>query len=379
MSQFLGFGNGQDGEVTLSGTDSPIDSTFSGSSGSTSGTGGTGKSFAANDIVLIHQTRGSAAGQWEINQIATYDSGTGAFTLRFPLGATYSDSGADQAQIIKLPQYSKVTISGTFTAKAWDGDVGGILAFLCNGKVTISGTASAASKGYRGGISGPGSNQKGYQGEGTSGAGSQGVATANGNGGGAGMNGGTDKGQSAAGGGHASAASQGPRHFEFGDDGVTRSDGGGTAGTSDLITMCFGGGGGGGGHDSGGGSQAGDGGAGGGIVLIHGRIIEVSGAVTANGGNGEANADNHNGGGGGGAGGSIFLKGVTVTYGTNILTVAGGTGAWGCSMQHSNLATDGKEGRIRIEACTIPSGSSSPTASEQKGGFNFCGSAAQII
>lgn len=378
MAQFLGFGNGADGEATLSGTQSPVDSTFSGSSGSTSGTAAALKTFATNDIVLIHQTRGSAAGQWELNQIASYNDVSGAVTLRFPLGATYTDSGADQAQIIQLKQYSKVTISGTFTAKAWDGDVGGILAFLCSGQVTISGTATATGKGYRGGISGPGSNQTGYQGEGTAGAGSQGNSAANGNGGGAGMNGGTDKGQSAAGGGHASAASQGPRHFEFGDDGVTRSDGGGTAGTSNLVTMCFGGGGGGGGHDSGGGSQSGDGGAGGGIVIIFGKYIDVTGAINCNGNGGEANADNHNGGGGGGAGGSIFLKGQTVNYGTNILTVAGGVGAWGCSMQHSNLATDGKEGRIRVEGCVI-SGSSTVTASESEGGFSFCGSAVQII
>ena len=71
MAQFYNFGNGSDGAATLSGTDAPVDSSCSGTSATTS-LSATNGSFAANQVILIHQTRGSGVGQWEINIIQSY-------------------------------------------------------------------------------------------------------------------------------------------------------------------------------------------------------------------------------------------------------------------------------------------------------------------
>ena len=150
MTQFLNFGNSGDGVGNLSGTDAPIDSTFTGTGGTSSGTGQTGKSFAAGDLCIIHQSRNTNAGNWEMIQVATYSSVTGAFTFESDLDNTYTSG----AQIIKLKQYSSVNISSSFTVKAWNGSVGGILAFLCNGKTTI--TSSVIANGGQGSTGGNG-------------------------------------------------------------------------------------------------------------------------------------------------------------------------------------------------------------------------------
>ena len=66
--QFLGFGDGSDGDLVVSSntTDNPIDASCSGSSGSTS-LSATNTSFSAGQMVRIDQTRGTGAGNWEKN------------------------------------------------------------------------------------------------------------------------------------------------------------------------------------------------------------------------------------------------------------------------------------------------------------------------
>lgn len=50
------------------------------------------------DIVLIHQTRGNGAGQWELNKAAEDFTGSGTFTLQEPLQYTYvTNSGNERA------------------------------------------------------------------------------------------------------------------------------------------------------------------------------------------------------------------------------------------------------------------------------------------
>lgn len=170
------FGNGQDGALTISGniTDTPIDSACSGTSGSTS-LSANNANFAPGQAILIHQSQGVGAGQYERNVIQSYAPGT--ITLQNPLEYTYSTG----AQVLVLKQYTNVTISSgaTWTAKAWNGTTGGILAFLYNGTLSGSGRISADSCGFRG------SALTAYQGEGTAGPGSFSTAS-NGNGGGGG-------------------------------------------------------------------------------------------------------------------------------------------------------------------------------------------------
>lgn len=355
MAQFLGFGDGSDGAATLSGTDAPIDSSCSGTSGSTS-LSATNGSFAAGQIILIHQSRGSTAGNWEINQIGAYSAGT--ITTSLPLANTYTDSGADQAQVLVLKQYTSVTVSGTFSAKAWDGNVGGILGFLASGKVTVTGKIEAGDLGAGEGYSTVnqgfmGATTQGGQGEGTVGTRNSvnGAANGSGGGGGAGAQGG------GAGGGNATAGTNGAV-----GSGTAGGTGGLSSGSSDLTTMTFGGGGG------RGGAASGEGGYGGGIIIIYADQIDCSaGTIEAQGSDGQVGAS-PGAGGGGGAGGSIFIKTKNGTIGTNKIIAKGGNGGAGGG---GGAGGAGSDGRIRIEACSL-SGSSNPSASEQLGGHSFC-------
>ena len=130
----IGFGNGADGVAVLTGTDAPIDSAAVGTAAATS-LSATNPSFAAGQIILVIQMQGTNAGKAELNRISSYVAGT--ITTTRPLAYTYSCTGNDKAQVIVVPQHSKITMSGSFTGKAWDGTVGGIIAKFCNGEATI--------------------------------------------------------------------------------------------------------------------------------------------------------------------------------------------------------------------------------------------------
>lgn len=385
MAQFFNFGSGSDGVWTPgTTTHAPTDASCSGTSGSHT-LSATNASFASGQIILIHQTRGTGAGQWEVNQIGSYSTGT--ITTVHPLSYTYTDSGASQAQVIVMPQYSGVNITGTLTAKAWNGNVGGIIPILCSGRTTVSGTITASAKGYMGARGGQGSADGGSdgapakQGEGTVGAG--GIAgrddplnhhLANGNGGGAGdYKSDTRDRNGGGGGGNGSSGANGGKFSSAGE----RGQGGGVAGNNTLTNMVFGGAGGGGGGDrlnNPSVDNSSRGGHGGGIILIFSKEIVVSGNLISNGGAGE-NGRNPSGSqgtgaaGGGGAGGSILLKAVKASIGTNKVLATGGAGGDGAGGANGGA---GGTGRIRIEACSL-SGSTNPTASSSIGGKSYCG------
>jgi len=368
MTQFIGFGSGIDGIIALSGTDTPVDSSCSGTIGSTSLTA-TNASFAANQLILIIQMRGTGVGAWEVNQITSYTVGT--ITTTLPLANTYTDSGASQAQVIKLPQYSGVSISGTLTAKAWNGNTGGIIAFFCNGKVDIANNIVGDGKGFAGGAS---SAIIGNTGEGTVGSSTTGISP-NGSGGGGGVkapDSGHVEGGHGGGGGHAVS----------GIDGIDRNassagQGGSPSGAANLITMTMGGGGGGGGGNFSGSQSGQDGGAGGGIIMIFCRDFISTSTISVNGIVGAA-SDNEGGAAGGGAGGSIFIKAVSVSGLNNIVSTGGAGGV--CTGAFNGNGGAGAVGRIRIETCKVTDATdSNPASSKIAGGFSFCGSATQII
>lgn len=376
MAKFLGFGNGADGALNISSdtTEAPIDSSCTGTSGTTS-LSATNASFVAGQYILIHQSRGTGVGTWELNKIASYVAGT--ITTVLPLSNSYTDSGGDQSQVRVVPQYSQVTIASgkIYSAKAWNGDVGGILAFMCNGRLSVSGgtisaigvkgdsgiptPGGAVGGGFRGGVGHSANPSQANQGEGTLGAGA-GNTAANGSGGG-GAGGGPGASSGAGGGGGANGGIG-----TNGIGGTTRSGGSGgtTSGSADFsTTITFGGGGGGGTNDGGGGETIGGGGSGGGILMIFAASLVNTGTITASGGAG-GDAGSDGGGGGAGAGGSIFLKtqGIT-TLGT--FTADGGSAG-------ANGGGSGGTGRIRIESCSTPTGSPSPTASQSTGGHAWC-------
>ncbi|HVX91346.1 MAG TPA: hypothetical protein VHC20_07065 [Candidatus Paceibacterota bacterium] len=64
------------------------------------------------------------------------------------MGREYDVSGL--VQVIRVPQYTNVTVTGTLTAKAWDGQTGGVLAFIASGTVTLNADIDVSGKGFRG-------------------------------------------------------------------------------------------------------------------------------------------------------------------------------------------------------------------------------------
>ncbi len=335
------FGSGSDGALTISvnTTEAPIDSACTGTAGTTTLTA-TNASFAANQVILIHQTQGTSAGQWERNTIQGYTAGT--ITLGTSLIGTYTTG----AQVRVLKQYTNVTINSgkTYTAKAWNGTVGGILGFLANGTVTGTGNILADGKGFNL------SSGAHYQGESNLGLGTT-AATNNGNGGEGGQ--GTSNDRNAGAGG--SNGTQGGGGGSVGAD--SASIPGSTTGSADLTTAVFGG--------QGGSNPQGSatGGAGGGFIFIIGATLTITGAITANGANGSAASGNDDGS-GGGAGGSILLKAQTATLGSSLITATGGS----AGTSNSLAGGIGGVGRIHLDYLTSYTGTTNPTLTATQDG-----------
>jgi large repetitive protein len=386
MGQFLNFGNGSAGilNITSNTTASFTWASGSGSSGSKSLTATA--SFSAGDIVLIHQSRGTGAGNWEINQVSSYTTGT--VTLTNNMSYTYTDSGASQCQVIKLPQYSGVNITANYTVPNWDGSVGGILPILCNGRVYINGgqiiadglvgsrsTNSADGFNAEGGLGAgfwggrglrEGSHVDSEKGEGYPTARFVGLGTneiPNGNGGcGLGFNNSNLNG-GGGGGGNGTAG-------EGGNLGVV---GGTVYNNATLTQMTFGGGGGGGGNGHNNSADVSGGGGGGGIIMIFAREIVCSNGylLSRGGAGGNSSSADYQGrvaSGGGGAGGSILLKAQTLNIGTDRIRTEGGDGP--------DSAGTGGKGRIRLETCSLTGSVSSTyygSYSTSIGGHSYCG------
>lgn len=343
------FQDGSDGALTISSdtTEAPIDSACSGTSGSYSLTA-TNVSFAVGQALMIHQTQGTGAGNVQYTSIASYTAGT--ITTTDPLNFSYSTG----AQVRVMKRYTNVTINTgvTYTAKAWNGTVGGILAFYSNGTTTVTGSITASGKGFRGGAGrGPGNALDGYQGEGSLGTGS--ISTSSNGSGGGGGNYVINQAAYGGGGGNGTVGSVGPS-----DNNGVQGLGGLTTGTTDLTTITFGGGGGSGatGNDSASYSLAG--GKGGGIIVVFASSLVVTGTISANGsvgGDGPYQSKPA----GGGAGGSILLKVGTATLGSSLVTANGGDG--GYTGAYSVYGASGGEGRIHSSYATSVTGTTSPT------------------
>lgn len=353
------FGDGSDGSLTINSptTEAPVDSACTGTAG-TQILLATNASFAAGKIIEVYQTQGTRAGQWERNTIQGYTAGT--IMTGTPLLGTYTIG----AQVRIIPQYTSVTINSTYTAKAWNGTVGGNLDFLANGTVSGAGTITATGKGFRGGngtvhVNG-GSATTAATGEGTVGISIAATTAANGNGGGGGGAGGGDGGSGGGGGGNALVGATGT----VGQN--SAGTGGVISGSADLVTATFGGGGGGGGGESNANNNLGDGGnggVGGGKIFITAATLSMTGSITANGGAGSAASGAYQegaGGGGGGAGGSILLKSQVATLGTLLVTATAGAGGTGTGSFVPTGGT-GSVGRIHLDYLTSYTGTTNPT------------------
>lgn len=372
------FGDGRDGDMPTSGN---LDSNTGVGLGSVNASAGSAvisvlDKYAVwrinpGDYVLLYQTRGAAAGSWELNVAVSDITGNGAFQLLNPLAYTYTTSGYQhQAQIMRVPQYATCNVTGTVTPlRAWDGAVGGILAVMCQSTLTISGEINADGYGFRGGLSGNGYATDQWQGEGIQSPSdqiahyyqtpnitpsAQGGGAADGIGGGGG------------GGGYGNGAD--------GDHigGSTWGRGGEGQGAPDLSTMFFGGGGGGGATSMNPGVGAAQGGSGGGLIYLIARSLSLSGKISTQGlpSSGVIYDDgtNRRVTAGSGGGGQVFMRvnsaslgntGAIAMGGLQLAPPAGGSGRFGGGA--------GGDGRIRIEYCSdFPAGSSTPPASVQQ-------------
>lgn len=365
------FGSGKDGALTVtSGQTKEINTVRSqanGAMGSKVVSLASASGFKDGDIVLFHQTQGTGAGTWEYGYVIKVEGNN--LTLYQPLTANYITSGNAKAQAIVVPQFTDVAISqgGVLTAPAWDGNSGGILVFMANGTVNVAGSINMNGKGYRGGNANICRElcRTGLQGESWLGNGKQSMDP-NGSGGGGGA-----KGQDCASGGGGGYGGSGSK----GSDGTCGTciiacpnpggQGGLEAGVANLSkTIMFGGGGGEGGYDEDGG-HGGAGGNGGGIVMIQGKVINVTGSVASNGTNG-VNGDQGCGGGwgcgmaggGGGAGGAIRMVSDNVSLGNGLVQAGGGVGGI-CTCSSSYVGGNGGVGRISVKSSKI-NGTTSP-------------------
>lgn len=298
----------------------------------------------------------------------------GIVTLACPLINSYvtaaptAGTGQKSYQVVRFPQYTTGTLTGTLTALSWNGSAGGIVGFDATGNINFNGqTISANGAGFRGGgsvISGSATTSvsdyvllstngapcgttapcAAMKGEGIAGTpkatydpltntiintGIEGYpggsvargAPANAGGGGNRFNAG------GAGGANGGAGGIGGNTLElFG----TFPYGGrpGTAFPATISQITFGGGGGSGQADT---APLGSGNTGGGIVIVRANSITGAGNITANGNNGlsvpqPSSVDE--GAGGGGAGGTIITLTKTGTLsGLNISSTGGSGGS----------------------------------------------------
>ncbi|TVT40374.1 hypothetical protein FNT36_12905 [Hymenobacter setariae] len=372
-----------------------------------------GSPLAPGDLVLIIQMQGAAisaanddtygdgvagpsangntpgttftAGRYEYGVVAgttTITPGTaGTLTLRDNLTYDYTQAnatatqGQQRYQVIRIPQYTALTLGSNIAPPAWNGQLGGVLALDVAGPMNFNNrTLDASGAGFRGGagrrLGGTAglssadyrsvNTSNGGKGEGTAGTPNY-VATysANGaagtlittgssypsgdNGRGAPGNaggGGTDgqptvNDQNTGGGGGANGGRGGRGGNSWASNLAVGGEPGAAFPLASSSRLVLGGGGGAGGTNDGTGNDgtgnafdglASSGAPGGGIVLVRTGSVTGAGSIVANG----YNADNsvaNDGSGGGGAGGTILLTAQNPnTLGSINLTATGGTG-----------------------------------------------------
>jgi len=180
---------GADGPASIAGiVNSYYPGTGTATAGSTSlsvsiaGKRGAAASIAAGDLVMVMQmqdadidssntssyggsqpgtgyTALNNAGVYEYAVVSSgYTTGSSPITLTAPLANSYrtaaagGTAGQRSYQVIRVPQYSSATLTGTITAPVWDGGTGGVVAFDVAGNLAWGGqTLDVLGRGFRGG------------------------------------------------------------------------------------------------------------------------------------------------------------------------------------------------------------------------------------
>jgi hypothetical protein len=386
---FIGFGNGKDGDLVVSSTNTIINSYTSLSGSYSAGDKvinvADATNFAIGDAVIVHQSRGTGGGNVQKNRIEGKSGNQ--LTLSIPFDYGYGDdAGNRQAQLIRCPEYSSVKINNaaSIAPTAWNGDIGGIIAYSCNGKTIVDGFFNLKGKGYRGGVGAQddGGRVPAFKGESSSGpsvsiGGMNGDNSSNGPGGGGGDSVG-DWGGGGGGGGHATSGGTGTNPT----GNATGGDGGTTIGDAAFTTAHMGAGGGGGGIDDS--TYGGQGGDGSGLLFADSYefvINNSTGYVDMDGINGTSHGDS-GGGGGGGAAGGAFVRAVKGDIGTDRFYARGGLGAaGGHAFADGGDGGNAGKGRVRVEVCSLSGslGSSFADYASVIGGKEWCGSGTVIM
>lgn len=342
------------------------------------------------------------AGNWEYctaigpvaaGSVAVRCSGGAGTVNAYAATAATATVGAYRYQVIRVPQYSSATLTGTVTAASWNGATGGVASLQVAGTLTMGGNSIDASRrGFRGGgvtliapgasppvidpvngttfyraVAGaiPGGEVEGsFKGEGIAGtprlvyngtaqvdtgtdgypSGSRGRG-APGNAGGGGNNqngGGAGGGNGGRGGNGGGGWNDASRPVTFRDSGGHGGDGNSRAGNNLNLSVnrMIMGGGGGAGHVDGGGTtceNGGWGGNGGGIVIVKAGSFSGAGSILADGNNGfrpnTAGACT-DAAGGGGAGGSVYVANDSGSLASLTINARGGNGVNSSYAEH---------------------------------------------
>ena len=95
----------------------------------------------------------NGAGNNELAEISSVNSGSNTIVLDCQISKSFKASG--KTQVIRIPRYSSLTISGTITCPHWDRTLGygGVIAIEVSGNTTINtgGKIDASGLGFRGG------------------------------------------------------------------------------------------------------------------------------------------------------------------------------------------------------------------------------------
>ena len=154
------YGNGSGGKLNATSGTTYTDNvrtsvTGTNAAGSSTLVTSSASGFSIGDEVLIitmvdKATSNNTVGQHEFTTINSISGNT--LTLASNKAHAYTASSSQKHQVLKVPNYTSVTVSSgaTLTCHSWDGSSGGILAFRANGSVTNSGTITVSEKGYRG-------------------------------------------------------------------------------------------------------------------------------------------------------------------------------------------------------------------------------------
>ncbi len=140
----------------------------------TSGEAVGGGVLAPGDVVMLYQARGATidttntpsygninnlgnAGNYELRTVRAVngnniglDGASNGASCTNGLKNSYSAG----AQVIRVPQYSSLTVSGgaSVVATPWDGSIGGVVSALVQSSLNVNGSVTVDGQGFRGGI-----------------------------------------------------------------------------------------------------------------------------------------------------------------------------------------------------------------------------------